>query len=481
MNTNLPEEFCTRMKVMLGQEEYEAFLKSYNNPRELGLRVNTAKITCEEWETLAPFPMRPIPWTKNGYFYDSDAQPAKLPYYQAGLYYLQEPSAMTPLSRLPITPGEYVLDMCAAPGGKATAAGALLGGKGLLVANDISTSRARALLRNLELFGITNAFVTNEPPEKLTRHFPEFFHKIILDAPCSGEGMFRKEEAMIHDWSLEKSQELSHIQRQLICQAVSMLRPGGLLLYSTCTFAPGEDEEIAACLLSSHPEMELLDIAPYEGFSEGRPDWGDGNPELKKCVRIFPHKMNGEGHFLALFRKKGTPKVPDDIPVPSGKQKKFSKKPGRSPEGLDKSTETLIREFFQEAGITSLGGNPLSPSDMELRADKVYLVPPASRSLRGITFLRNGLYLGDIKKNRFEPSQPLALALRKGECHCTLSLSINDPRLPHYFKGETICVNPGEASVEKGWILLCADGYPLGFGKLVGNTLKNKYPAGWRH
>lgn len=489
MSIQLPEAFCSRMKEMLGAKENEDFLKSYENPRELGLRVNTGKITCQEFEQIVPFPVERIPWVDNGYFYQEDIRPARSPYYQAGLYYLQEPSAMTPASRIPIVPGEYVLDLCAAPGGKATALGARLQGKGLLVANDISTTRARALLRNLELFGISNAFVTNEPPSRLVPAFQSFFHKIILDAPCSGEGMFRKEEAMAADWSPQKSQDIAKIQRELICQAVEMLRPGGLLLYSTCTFAPIENEGTISHLLEQHPEMELLEIPPYQGFSPGVPAWGNGDSRLARCVRIFPHKMNGEGHFLALIKKPGVL----DSPIQEAAQavptkERTARKPGKARRqsdktkggSLDQASASLILDFFRETGISTLGGYPLDVSRMELRGEKIYLLPDIPRQFRGITFLRNGLYLGDRKKDRFEPAQPLALALHKGECSCVLSLNVNDPRLAQYFKGETISVENQEASCKKGWLLVCVEGYPLGWGKLVGQTVKNKYPAGWR-
>lgn len=262
----LPKAFLVRMKEMLGGE-YEAFLKSYEMPRTFGLRLNSAKIDAEEFERIVPFEISPIPWVENGYFYPPEVRPSRCPLYQAGLYYLQEPSAMTPASCLLAEPGEAVLDLCAAPGGKATALGAMLDGAGLLVANDISASRTRALLRNIELFGIPNAFVANEPPARLLDMFPGYFHKILLDAPCSGEGMFRKEEALARDWTPEKSLELSRIQKDLILQAADMLRPGGQLLYSTCTFAPEEDEETVSWLLAQRPDMELLELPQREGFS----------------------------------------------------------------------------------------------------------------------------------------------------------------------------------------------------------------------
>ena len=459
----LPEAFLVRMKDMLG-EEYEDFLKSYELPRTAGLRLNTAKISCEEFEKLVPFPVTPIPWIKNGYFYPEDVRPSKCPFYQAGLYYLQEPSAMTPASFLPVEPGEAVLDLCAAPGGKATALGAALKGEGLLVANDISSSRAKALLRNLELFGISNTFVANETPAHMLEQFPGYFHKIILDAPCSGEGMFRKEEALARDWTPEKSLELSRLQRELILQAADMLRPGGMLLYSTCTFAPAEDEGTVSFLLEERPDMELLELPHHKGFSYGVPEWGNGDKRLEHCVRLFPHKLNGEGHFMALFQKSGTS---GRILAPSRCRP-------------DPGTEKWVRLFFEEIGLKTLGGRPFDWKRVETRGDKVYYLPPADTGFRGLAFLRNGLYLGDLKKNRFEPSQPLALALHKGDVKAVISLSVTDERLNRYLRGETICIAPEEAANPKGWHLLCTEGYPLGFGKLVNQTLKNKYPAGWR-
>ena len=459
----LPQAFLDRMKDML-QDDYDAFLQAYDQPRTYGLRVNTAKISCEEFEKIVPFEVKKIPWISNGYFYREDVRPSRCPLYQAGLYYLQEPSAMTPAACLPVTPGENVLDLCAAPGGKATALGAMLNGNGLLVANDISASRTKALLRNIELFGITNAFVTNETPTRLAERFPEFFHKILLDAPCSGEGMFRKEEALARDWTPQKSHELSVIQKELILEAADMLRPGGQLLYSTCTFAPEEDEEVISFLLENRPDMELQKLPACEGFTPGVPAWGNGDPRLSHSVHLFPHKMQGEGHFLALFIKKGSLDLigQHSIAKPNAETRKW------------------VELFLKEIGLKTLGGQPFDWNRVETRKDKVYYLPPISGDFRGLTFLRNGLYLGDLKKNRFEPSQPFALALRKDDAEAVISLPVTDQRLTRYLKGETLNIEPGEAVHSKGWHLLCVEGYPIGFGKLVGQTFKNKYPAGWR-
>lgn len=462
-SSSLPLEFCLRMQQLLG-EEYDAFLNSLAAPRTYGLRVNTAKISCEQFEEICPFPIEPIPWIPGGYFYPEDVRPSRYAFYQAGLYYLQDPGAMTPASRISIHPGDRVLDLCAAPGGKATAAGAALMGEGLLVANDISTSRARALLRNLELFGISNLFVSNESPDKLCGRFPEYFNKIILDAPCSGEGMFRKDDALLKDWSSEKSSELSAVQKNLILQAADMLCPGGEMVYSTCTFSPAEDEDVIAYLLEQRPEMSLSSPTWYEGFSSM-----DCALPAGTCIRIYPHKMKGEGHFLALLKKSGSCKEPSRTFLRTVSSSK-----------ADKNALQWVRIFAEELGLDRIGGKMIDWTRMEIRKDKVYYLPETDTGFCGITFLRNGLYMGDLKKNRFEPSQPLALALHKGDARSVISLNVSDERLSRYLKGETIAIQPDEALQEKGWQLLCVNGYPLGFGKLVNGILKNKYPAGWR-
>ena len=468
---DLPQSFLDSMKEILG-EDYEAFLAGFDGQRQYGLRVNTLKMNLEEFERIAPFHLKKVPWISNGYFYEAEDAPAKHPFYSAGLYYLQEPSAMTPASRLKVQPGERVLDLCAAPGGKATELGAALQGEGLLVANDINTARARALLRNLELFGISNSFVTNEPPHVLAERFPEFFHKIMVDAPCSGEGMFRKNPAVVDSWQEKGPEYFSKLQREIIVQAADMLLPGGMMFYSTCTFSPLENEKTITHLLKERSDMEVIPMEDYEGFAEGLTSYrGEVFDEsCKLCRRIWPHKMSGEGHFMALLHKK------------SGTQQQVQQTVSQSSiwwekcKGLNKEQKAAAEDFFSHVNIA------YDEKRIDVRGDNLYYLPAPKYDGRGLHFLRNGLFMGEFKKKRFEPSQPFALALHAQDFDQVLDFPADDERLSRYLRGETLDVSDllaGEKK-RKGWQLVMVAGHPLGFGKLVNNNLKNKYPAGWR-
>lgn len=505
---DLPQSFLDSMKEILG-EDYEAFLAGFDGQRQYGLRVNTLKMNLEEFERIAPFHLKKVPWISNGYFYEAEDVPAKHPFYSAGLYYLQEPSAMTPASRLKIQPGERVLDLCAAPGGKATELGAALQGEGLLVANDINTARAKALLRNLELFGISNSFVTNEPPHVLAERFPEFFHKIMVDAPCSGEGMFRKNPAVVDSWQEKGPEYFSKLQREIIVQAADMLLPGGMMFYSTCTFSPLENEKTITHLLKERPDMEVVPMEDYEGFAEGLTSYKDEvfDESCKLCRRIWPHKMSGEGHFMALLHKKngieqegkqdGQAVIMQNInnlqAENSGESdKKASKKSKKAKKkqqtettssvwwekckGLNKEQKAAAEDFFSHVNLA------YDVSRIDVRGDNLYYLPGPQYDGKGLHFLRNGLFMGEFKKKRFEPSQPFALALRAQDFDQVLDFPADDERLQRYLRGETLDVSnliAGEKK-RKGWQLVMAAGHPLGFGKLVNNNLKNKYPAGWR-
>lgn len=446
---NLPIQFEKDMKALLG-DEFQEFMNSYGSMPRSGLRVNTGKLTPEEFQKITPFTVRPVDWIRNGFTYQ-DAVPSKDPYYYGGLYYLQEPSAMTPADRLAPVPGDFVLDLCAAPGGKATELGARLKGEGILVANDISNSRAKALLKNLELMGLPNIYVISEDPERLVSKFPEFFDKILVDAPCSGEGMFRKEPRMMADWEKQGPEYYSRIQRELVLQAADMLRPGGRMVYSTCTFSELENEGTIEWLLSQRPDMRLVFCEPYEGFCEGRRG-------LTECVRIFPHRMEGEGHFVALLEKDGQP-------TPRKKAKVKSDK--IPPEA---------GEFLKNCRL------PLKKKELifRLKEERLYVLGDEDSMPEKLRYLRTGLYLGDCRKKRFEPSQALAMALSSDSYPSCISFSREDDRVIRYLKGETLDVSDCQIQNPGNWQLICVDGYPLGWGKLSGTSLKNKYYAGWR-
>lgn len=461
---NLPAAFEDKMKQLL-KEEYQDYIACYDEPRYYGLRVNTKKISVEKFREICPFEIWPIPWIENGFYYDGESvSPAKHPYYFAGLYYLQEPSAMTPASRMPVEPGDRVLDVCAAPGGKATELGAKLGNTGMLVANDISNSRAKGLLKNLEVFGIGNMLVLSEEPGKLTEYFPEYFDKILIDAPCSGEGMFRKDKKMVRAWEEHGPEFFSKLQRSIVMQAADMLRPGGMLLYSTCTFDALENEGTIEYLLEQHPEFHICEMEGYEGFCCGKPETiKSGDESFLKTVRIFPHKMHGEGHYLALLQKG----------EPSGALKGSTKK--KSGKKLPEELTAFLSEIDP-----SVAGGAWMPERFDIHGERVYYMPEGLPDVKGIRFLRTGLLVGEIKKNRFEPSQALAMCLDKESYPHCIDLPVSDDRIVRYLKGETIQVDDVADRKEKGWYLFCVDGYPLGWGKLSGGTLKNKYLPGWR-
>ncbi len=465
----LSDEYLNRMKDLLGTE-FPAYLGAFEKPRLYGLRVNTLKISTEEFEKITPFPIKKIPYIDNGYFYDGETyQPAKHPYYFAGLYYLQDPSAMTPASRLPVKPGNRVLDLCAAPGGKSTELAAKLSGRGLLVANDISVKRAKALQKNIELFGVTNSLITTEYPEKLAGYFQQYFDRILIDAPCSGEGMFRKDPDMIKSWDKDSPARYAAMQEDIVKHALPMLAPGGFLLYSTCTFSPLEDEETVMKILELDDDISLIDIDPYEGFAKGRPDvCCDGIKELEKCVRIFPHRMDGEGHFLALFHKANTIDASEITEKKHSKNKRNNDHKNK----LSKEEKILWEEYQKNQN------KKLDPEKMESH-DGMLFYGGDLPDIKGLKFLRSGLFLGECKKKRFEPSQALAMALKKEDYNNTLDLSAADDRVIRYLKGETISVDETD-EVRDGIVLICVDGYPLGWGKKQKSTLKNKYHSGWR-
>lgn len=455
----LPVAFEQKMREMLGPD-YENYLASFGCDAYQGLRVNTAKISVEDFLKLSPYELRQVSWCPNGFYYDKAQKPAKHPFYFAGLYYIQEPSAMTTASLLPVEEGDVVLDLCAAPGGKSTELAAKLHGTGLLVTNDISNSRAKALLKNIEVFGVGNALVTSEPPNELAKRFPGFFDKILIDAPCSGEGMFRKQGNMTKAWEKNGVDLFVGLQQSILKEAVTMLKPGGTMIYSTCTFSKEENEQAMEYLLSLDASLHLQELPLFDGFDKGHPEWGiTGNEELTKCRRLWPHRIEGEGHFVAMVRKDR-----DNTALPVTEYI-FSK------ERLSREAVDFIESIQY----------PFDLSRMDVQKERVFYIPEKMPYVKGLRILRCGLYMGDMKKNRFEPSQSLAMFLKASQFPNSICLSVEDERVIKYLKGETIELEENEIKTYKdGICLICVEQYPLGFGKLSKGTIKNKYLPGWR-
>ena len=427
----LPEAFLERMKGQLGPE-YGAFLNSLERPRAVALRYNPLK---GERPALS-FAGEPVPWEPEGVYYDPDARPGLHVYHEAGVYYLQEASAMAPVVLLDPQPGERVCDLCAAPGGKTTQIAGRMLGRGFLLCNEINPKRAKILSRNIERMGVSNALVTNEHPETLAQRFPGYFDRVLVDAPCSGEGMFRKEEAAVTDWSEETVAMCARRQAEILNSAAKLVRPGGRLVYSTCTFAPAEDEEAVAAFLETHPEFtpEPVD-APW--FVPGE----------NASYRMWPHKLLGEGHFAAVLRKKEG--ETGDIPNEKG-------------EKLPKQWDA----FAKELGISLPEGKAVS------FGQSLFWAPEELPSLQKLKVLRPGLELGMVKKDRFEPAHALALWL--GSCAKVQQYGGQSEEIKAYLHGDVV------PSSVKGWCLVCADAYSIGWGKGDGTMLKNHYPKGLR-
>ncbi len=432
----LPALFLDRIAHQLG-EEYPAFLQSLERPRAVALRINPLK--CHTLNL--PFMGENVPWEPMGCYYDPAARPGLHPFHEAGIYYLQEASAMCAVALLDPQPGEKILDLCAAPGGKSTQIAGRLLGKGFLLCNEYEWKRAKILSQNVERLGIANAMVVNAEPARLSAQLPEFFDRILVDAPCSGEGMFRKEEAAVTDWSQETVEMCARRQADILDEAAKMLKPGGRLVYSTCTFAPEENEETIESFLIRHP-----DFAPEPVAAPWFTPAGEGQ------FRLWPHKLLGEGHFAAVLHKKGEAEESHSPKVTNEKLPK---------EWLD---------FAKDLGIQL----PPGRLQTQLTGDgtRLWWLPEGAPAALSCTCLRKGLELGEVKKNRFEPAHALALWL--DTCKNTLDLDPEGEEIKKYLHGDVL------PSAQRGWTLVTVGGYSIGWGKGDGSWLKNHYPKGLR-
>jgi NOL1/NOP2/sun family putative RNA methylase len=591
----LPVKFREKMLKLMGEEEYEQFIAALSGDRVYGLRVNTLKIGIDDFQKISPFDLEAVPWTEDGFYISGEDAPGRHPYYHAGLYYIQEPSAMLPGQILGAEPGDRVLDMCAAPGGKTVQIAAAMKGKGLLAANDINPERVKALVKNIELCGVRNAVVLNESPERLVRIFEGFFDKILIDAPCSGEGMFRKDETAARSWESFKCERCTKMQESILHYADLLLRPGGTLVYSTCTFSPEENEQMIADFMMSHKGYELVEIPKVAGIEGGRPEWArwaregelewaretleakagrtqetreaeaglaretrgaragwaketrkgefegtsgvDENiagtsgyrvseqNELRQIVlqleafrhaaRLWPHKVRGEGHFVAKLVKKGTPEMPrrdglHDDPGTGGRCEAGSlyfdsekAETIRYMAGTFRESGEKVRTVPGIAGekartIPCIAGNIEETIPYEklpevfrkfvddnmncfpdgvfmLKGRHLYHLPEPPPLLAELKIVKFGWFLGTIEGNKFEPSHSLVTALDKEAFKRTLDLRAESTEVRSYLKGETLILKG-----DKGFTAVCVDGKTLGWAKQTGEMLKNLYPKGWR-
>lgn len=435
------EQFDARMKSLL-KDEYDDFKKALLEKPVKGLYLNRNKKNVER--VLEEQYIEHHPIVENGYLYDENYHPGRSAYFLAGLYYIQEPSAMLVADALPIEPDDFVLDMCAAPGGKSCEIASRLTGEGVLIANDIEASRARILSENIERFGLDNTIVTNVDPMRFIKQFQEAFDKIVLDAPCSGEGMFRKLEQAVDTWSEDKVLECAHIQKNLLKGAYDMLKQGGMVIYSTCTYSYEENEAMVHYAVDELG-FELLPLSKSHGLCPG--------VDLDEVVRCYPHHYRGEGHFIALLRKPGN--SPRKVVRPMKPQ-------------VSQADLKVLKAFYQETL------NKKVPAYIIENNGHLYAIKKNFPELKGIRVLRNGLYLGEVRKNRFIPSYSLALTLTKEDVKRSYDYSCDSEEIKKYIHGETL-----EGTGNKGFGVIFVDGYPLSFYK-ESNQVKNLFPKGLR-
>ena len=455
----LLKEFCDRMRPLLGNQ-WSAFIFAYDAPLRRGLRVNTAKIETEPFRRLFSHPLEPSPFASNSFYLDAEFKAGGDPLHHAGAYYMQEPSAASAVTVLAPRPGERILDLCAAPGGKSTQIATALGDSGLLWSNEYVASRARILAQNLERMGVRRAVVSNKDSGTLCENLAGFFDGVLVDAPCSGEGMFRKEPQALAEWSLDNIRLCAARQQEIIQNAAMAVRPGGRLVYSTCTFAPEENECVVATFLANNPDftLEVIDVPwgspgfPFDAVKEYTSTPGC-EADLTGCRRIFPHQ-GGEGHFIALLRRRGAASATSAVPYPLPKSDPYAKE-----------AAILYADCFTDA----------PQGDLVTLGDQVRLLPPGLPDCAGLGVLTAGIAVAQLCKNRLEPCHSAFIAAHGNNCRRLADFSPDDPRLLAFLHGQEI-----PFAGENGWTAVAVAGIPVSFGKVSGGKLKNRYPKGLR-
>ena len=451
----LPTDFIQKYQELL-QEQAPAFLESLQGDVQKGFRLNPLKQNYQEVQFDLS---KPVAYVPTGYYGEVSGKTIE---HQAGYVYSQDLSAMYVAEVCAPQPGDKVLDLCAAPGGKTTHLAGLLKQSGLLVSNEINRKRASILAENVERIGAKNVIILNETPAKLASQFPEYFDKIVVDAPCSGEGMFRKDPNAINYWTKDYPATCALRQKEILQEALKMLRPGGQLVYSTCTFAPEEDEQIIAWLLKQYPTLEILPIQKFTGMDDGRPEFADNNPTLTNTLRLMPHHFKGEGHFIAKLQDT---RAQSETIVNNNKKKRSAK------QQLSSEQYQLWQEFCQN----TLVDFPTSIHQLKCYGDHLYLYQPEWPDLSKLKFMRPGLLLGTFKKKRFEPSYALALALQPQQVKNVLE--VTSEQWQAYVAGNVVSL---DKQVANGWYLLTCHKKPFSFGKVVYPQVKNFFPKALR-
>lgn len=452
----LPDAFIAKYQDLLGNES-GPFFAALKGPVDKGFRINPLKAKQKPSSLSLD---EPIPWSKQGYFGQVSGKSIE---HTTGLVYSQEPSAQFVAEVVAAKPGEKVLDLAAAPGGKSTQLAGQMMGQGLLWTNEIFFGRAKVLSENIERFGVQNAIVSSADSKDLAKLLPDFFDRVLLDTPCSGEGMFRKDPDAISYWSEDYPRECAERSEEILANAVQLVKPGGILVYSTCTFSPEEDEQTIASLLERYPDFELLaiDKVAGSGITDGRPEWAGNQEELKKTARLWPQDLPGEGHFVAKLQKKAD----------AEKSTKTVKE--QKADHLSADEEKLLQDFLKE----TVPGLSVDLNRLVRFGDRVFLLPKDCPAFGKVKILRAGLCLGSFKKKRFEPDHALALAIQPDQA--AQVFAVDEPsEWAAYIHGEALTT---KADLQKGFVLMKAGGNGVGWAKFVNGQLKNFYPKGLRH
>jgi len=448
----LPEGFQNKMKSLL-KEDYTAFINSFDEQNYKAIRRNPLKIDKDSFESSIDYLGDKVPWCEESYYIADNQRPGKDLFYHCGLFYIQEPSASLPVELLDPRPGEFVLDLCAAPGGKTTQIGAKMGNTGLVVANDVNYKRSLSLKRNVQLFGLSNTAVTNEQPLTLKRCFHGYFDKILVDAPCSGEGMFRRDDRTKNKYDGYEINKFTNLQKTILGTAGDMLKPGGSMVYSTCTFSLEENEEIIDWFLNQNPEFRTI---PADNLFQLKNHVSFGLKGFDDAIRIWPHRQKGEGHFAVRLEK--DPSVQANVHTNSEVNSL----------SIPKVAEEAILDFFKDIGLEHNAWF----DNLHFERDKLCFFD--SSYVKDINYIYKGLEVGYLKKDRFFPSQALAMVADL-KVNKKINISSTHINASKYLKGESLYLEG-----DNGWTLITIDGYPVGWGKLVKGLLKNHYLKEWR-